>query len=166
MRRAVRRTDKNSRVGEGRIQCSIRLRGRNGARLSDPGLRCRDLGLPTLSRGKGAVTKECRNCYKGLTQRSRAVRRRCLPVPRRLKASANLGRWVVRNTKSVWSSTATITEPQIGKAPPPGNPMRRFQLPLLGSDQDSPDPESPSHGNSIWQLAGDWPLDEHRCPLS
>jgi len=29
------------------------------------------------------------------------------------------------------------------KAPRPGNPMRRFQLPLLGSNQDSPDPEGP-----------------------
>jgi hypothetical protein len=37
--------------------------------------------------------------------------------------------------------TQTHTGPQIGKAPPPGNPMRRFQLPLLGSNQDSPDPE-------------------------
>ena len=39
--------------------------------------------------------------------------------------------------------TQTHTGPQIGKAPPPGNPMRRFQLPLLGSNQDSPDPEGP-----------------------
>jgi hypothetical protein len=29
------------------------------------------------------------------------------------------------------------------KAPRPGNPVRRFQLPLLGSNQDSPDPEGP-----------------------
>jgi len=34
-------------------------------------------------------------------------------------------------------------DPQIGKAPLPGIPMRRFQLPLLGSNQDSPDPEGP-----------------------
>ena len=33
--------------------------------------------------------------------------------------------------------------PQITKAPRPGNPVRRFQLPLLGSNQDSPDPEEP-----------------------
>src|SRR4051794_796179 len=35
--------------------------------------------------------------------------------------------------------TTTHTGPQIGKAPTPGNPMWRFQLPLLGSNQDSPD---------------------------
>ena len=39
--------------------------------------------------------------------------------------------------------SGTHTGLQIGKAPPPGNPMRRFQLPLLGSNQDSPDPEGP-----------------------
>jgi hypothetical protein len=38
--------------------------------------------------------------------------------------------------------SGTHTGLQIEKAPPPGNPMRRFQLPLLGSNQDSPDPES------------------------
>jgi len=36
------------------------------------------------------------------------------------------------------------TGPQIGKAPAPGNPVWRFQLPLLGSNQDSPDPEGPA----------------------
>jgi hypothetical protein len=30
-----------------------------------------------------------------------------------------------------------------GKRRDRGNPMRRFQLPLLGSNQDSPDPEGP-----------------------
>jgi hypothetical protein len=53
----------------------------------------------------------------------------------------------------------------IGKAPSPGNPMRRFQLPLLGSNQDSPDPESSGRGNLSGQLVGNRPLPEHRCPL-
>ena len=44
-------------------------------------------------------------------------------------------------------------KPQIGKAPPPGNPMRRFQLPLLGSNQDSPDPEEALVDPELQQLA-------------
>ena len=38
-------------------------------------------------------------------------------------------------------------------------------LPLLGSNQDSPDPEFSRPGRHFRQLAGIWPLSEHRCPL-
>jgi hypothetical protein len=41
----------------------------------------------------------------------------------------------------------------------------RASLPLLGSNQDSPDPESPGRGRHFGQLVGNRPLSEHRCPL-
>jgi hypothetical protein len=37
--------------------------------------------------------------------------------------------------------------------------------PLLGSNQDSPDPESSRPGRDFGQLVGNRPLSEHRCPL-
>jgi hypothetical protein len=40
-------------------------------------------------------------------------------------------------------ATLVRHEPQMGKAPRPENPMRRLQLSLLGSNQDSPNPEGP-----------------------
>ena len=40
-----------------------------------------------------------------------------------------------------WWMPTLFTRPQIGKAPSLGNPMRRLELPLLGSNQVSPDPE-------------------------
>jgi hypothetical protein len=40
-----------------------------------------------------------------------------------------------------------------------------FELPLLGSNQDSPDPESSGRGNLSGQLVGNRPLSEHRYPL-
>jgi hypothetical protein len=39
-------------------------------------------------------------------------------------------------------------------------------LPLLGSNQDSPDPESSRPGKHCGQPVGIRPLPEHRCPLS
>jgi hypothetical protein len=39
------------------------------------------------------------------------------------------------------------------------------ELPLLGSNQDSPDPESSGRGSLSGQLVGIRPLSEHRCPL-
>jgi hypothetical protein len=42
---------------------------------------------------------------------------------------------------------------------------RTFQLPLLGSNQDSPDPESSRPGRHFRQFVGKRPLSEHRCPL-
>jgi len=39
-------------------------------------------------------------------------------------------------------------------------------LPLLGSNQDSPDPESSRPGRHFGQPAGIRPLSEHRCPYS
>ncbi|MDF3052925.1 MAG: hypothetical protein K0S19_1030, partial [Geminicoccaceae bacterium] len=38
------------------------------------------------------------------------------------------------------------------------------ELPLLGSNQDSPDPESYRLGRHFGQLVGKRPLPEHRCP--
>jgi hypothetical protein len=49
-----------------------------------------------------------------------------------LLGAASLANWAVYK----------IIQVPGAKAPPPGNPMRRFQLPLLGSNQDPPDPES------------------------
>jgi hypothetical protein len=60
--------------------------------------------------------------------------------------------------------TQTHTGPQIGKAPPPGNPMRRFQLPLLGSNQDSPDPEPEPTGRRFRATVGFSTTYEHRLP--
>jgi hypothetical protein len=41
----------------------------------------------------------------------------------------------------------------------------RASLPLLGSNQDSPDPESSRPGRHFGQPVGKRPLSEHRCPL-
>jgi hypothetical protein len=43
--------------------------------------------------------------------------------------------------------------------------LLRFGLPLLGSNQDSPDLESSRPGRPFGQLVGNRPLPEHRCPL-
>ena len=39
------------------------------------------------------------------------------------------------------------------------------ELLLLGSNQDSPDPESAGLGRLFGQRVGKQPLSEHRCPL-
>jgi hypothetical protein len=46
------------------------------------------------------------------------------------------------------------------------NPLQSFQLPLLGSNQDSPDSESVLRGSGSGQVARKRSLTEHRCPDS
>src|SRR5216117_1426836 len=41
----------------------------------------------------------------------------------------------------------------------------RFELPLLGSNQDSPDPERRLQGNTNRQFDREWRPDEHRRPV-
>jgi len=41
----------------------------------------------------------------------------------------------------------------------------RFEWPLLGSNQDSPDPERRPQGNENRQIDRTWRPDEHRRPV-
>src|SRR3989441_9715560 len=45
------------------------------------------------------------------------------------------------------------------------NVASRFELPLLGSNQDSPDPERRPQGNKNGQIDRKWRPDEHRRPV-
>src|SRR5438094_10639405 len=45
------------------------------------------------------------------------------------------------------------------------NVASRFELPLLGSNQDSPDPERRPQGNENRQIDREWRPDEHRRPV-
>src|SRR5881296_2812836 len=54
---------------------------------------------------------------------------------------------------------------QNGRSATPLIVISRFELPLLGSNQDSPDPERRPQGNVHRQIDREWRPDEHRRPV-
>src|SRR5438132_522239 len=59
----------------------------------------------------------------------------------------------------------TLVGPKNGRGATRLNVASRFELPLLGSNQDSPDPERRPQGNEKRQIDREWRPDEHWRPV-